>query len=183
MNNVTKFTAASLVALATAFVATGAFADRGNGMGGQMGDMRNGGFAAFDFAGADADKDGKVSKEELDAYRAAQAKALDTDGDGLISAEELAAMHMKGAQQRATDMATRMIERRDSDGDGKLSAAEMSVRPVPAAMFDRLDTDKDGALSQAELDAAKEKMMNRAEGRGDGKGKMRRGGHSHGDNG
>lgn len=175
----------SMLALATAFVATTAMADRGDGsrmgMGGDMGQMRGGGLGNLDFAAVDADKDGKLTPAEIDAYRAAEAKAMDADGDGLLSAEELVAMHMKGAQERASAMAAMMIERRDADGDGKLSAAEMTMRPMPQRMLDRMDTDKDGALSAAELEAAQARMAERRKDgmRGGKHGKM---GH-HGGNG
>lgn len=169
MNEMTRMmtlTAASVLALGAAFVATTAVADRGEGMGmgEEMGQMRGGGLAGLDFAAIDADKDGKLTPAEIDAYRAAQAKALDADGDGMISAEELTAMHMRGAQERAEAMATMMIQRRDTDGDGKLSAAEMILRPMPARMLERIDTDKDGAVSEAEMEAAQARMSERRKG-------------------
>lgn len=164
-----KFVGASLVALAVALAGSAALADRGERFGGEGGPM-----FGMDFAAIDADKDGKITQAEIDAHRAAQAKALDTDGDGLLSAEELAAMHLQNATTRANDRAARMIERMDSDGDGKLSAAEMAARPMPARMFDRLDTDKDGAITEAELAAARDRMTERM---GDRRGDMKRGHH------
>ncbi|MFN7224717.1 MAG: EF-hand domain-containing protein [Paracoccaceae bacterium] len=168
-----KFVGATLVALAVALAGSAAMADRGDRMGGGDGPM-----FGMDFAAIDADKDGKITQAEIDAYRAAQAKALDTDGDGLLSAEELSAMHLQNATARANDRAARMIERMDTDGDGKLSAAEMTVRPMPGRMFDRLDADKDGALSEAELAAARDRMTERRGDKGgDKRGGMQRGHH------
>ena len=171
MTTMSKLAAVTLATLGVALFSTTAFADRGETMG-QAGGRGN--FAAFDFAAVDANKDGKITPDEIAAFRAAEAKAADTDGDGLMSAEELAVLHTKALQTRAAEMATRMIERQDSDGDGKLSGAEMTVRPMGERMFERLDTDKDGALSEAELAAAKERMADRrggahGEGRGHGK--------------
>ncbi|WP_198431573.1 EF-hand domain-containing protein [Pseudorhodobacter sp. MZDSW-24AT] len=164
----TKMLASSLMALAVALTAGAAFADRGDRMGGLRGGPMG---AGLDFAAIDANGDGKITPEEITAWRAAQAAALDADGDGLISAEEIAAMHIRAATQRANDHAARMIAQLDTDGDGKLSAAELATRPMAAGlsdrMFDRLDTDQDGAISQAELDAAKERMSDRRGHRGD----------------
>ncbi len=167
-----KLFGASLVALAIALTGSVALAERGDRMGGdQMGmggpDAMGGPMAAFDFAAVDADKDGKITQAEIDTYRAAQTKALDLDGDGLMSAEELTAMQMKGVQARVEQRVKAMIDRMDGDKDGKLSAAELAQRPVPAMMFDRLDADKDGALSEAEIAAAKERMANGMQERGE----------------
>ncbi len=58
--------------------------------------------------------------------------------------------------QRAERMelaTTHMLQRADTDGDGKLSMDE--VRPPKAGqMFERLDADDNGEVSQAEWDAA-----------------------------
>ena len=193
MTRNSKITAAVLATLAVGLFSTTAFADRGHGMagddmenhmandmggamGGRMGGDGVGPMAAFDFAAIDTNKDGKLTPQEMDAWRAAQAAALDADGDGLISADELTQKHMQAMQARAADMATRMIERRDTDGDGKLSAVEMATPPMPERLFERMDTDNDGALSEAEIDAAKERMTEMRGNRRGGHG--RHGGHN-----
>jgi Ca2+-binding EF-hand superfamily protein len=73
------------------------------------------------------------------------------------------------------EMAARMVERFDADGDGLLSAEEIAagmeamaaLRNDPAAraraMFERLDTDGDGVISAEEFEAAHERMRERAE--------------------
>ena len=72
----------------------------GMGMGGQgMGEegMMTGGPGAgpmVDFATLDADKDGKVTKAEITAARAAQATAADANSDGRLSVDEIAAMQI-----------------------------------------------------------------------------------------
>lgn len=123
------------------------------GMGGGMGPM-----AMFDFAAVDADKDGKVTEAELDAFRAAEVAGIDADKDGKITLDELKTMHMARMDERATVMAERMIERLDSDADGALSAAELAARPAPMPIFERIDADGDGALTEAEIDAARGRM-------------------------
>ncbi|MFN3824176.1 MAG: EF-hand domain-containing protein [Pseudorhodobacter sp.] len=130
----------------------------GAGPGAMMGNMGG----AFDFAEADADGDGKVTQEELRAWRAARAAALDADGDGRISEDELVAAAMAAAETRARMRAQRMIARFDTDGDGALSAAELLAGgQMLATMFDRIDRDNDGAITEAELAQARERMMKR----------------------
>lgn len=157
----------ALAAALAATLSTAALADRG-GPGRMGGDMAGpGGFALMQFDEIDADKDGKITQAELDAYRAARVTALDADGDGKISADELKAAQMAQMEERAATMAARMIERMDSDGDGLLSAAELAMPAPPARLFDRLDTDGDGAVSRAEAEAAQARMGERMGHRGD----------------
>lgn len=171
MTRTSKLAGLTLATLAAALVASTAMAERGPGRDGAQ--MRSP-FAAFDFAAVDANKDGKVTPEEIDAFRAAEITAADTDGDGLMTAAELSAVHLQRMQGRATEAAQKMIDRMDSDKDGKVSTAEMLARNAPKTMFERIDSDKDGALSEAEIAAAKDRMADR---RG---GKSRRGGERRG---
>jgi Ca2+-binding EF-hand superfamily protein len=175
----TLITALALAAVTGATLSTAAFADRMGDMGGQMGGPM-GGLAQIDFAAVDADKDGKITPAEVDAFRAAEVTAADTDKDGKLSAAELSAMQLARLTARAEDMAARMIERHDADGDGALTAAELATRPAPQNLFDRADTDADGALSQAELDAARAQMAEMRGGEGRGKGHGRGDGEGHG---
>lgn len=69
----------------------------------------------------DADKDGKLNKEEREAAKAAREKEFDKDGDGKLSDEEKKAMHEDGQK--------RLIKRFDKDGDGKLSDEEKAAIP------------------------------------------------------
>jgi Ca2+-binding EF-hand superfamily protein len=69
----------------------------------------------------DADKDGKLSKEEREAARAAREKEFDKDGDGKLSDEEKKAMREDGRKK--------MLEKFDKDGDGKLSDEEKASVP------------------------------------------------------
>lgn len=121
----------------------------------------------FDFAEVDADKDGKITPEEMQAFRAAEIAGLDADGDGLITEAELAAHITAQMSERAAEMAKQRIAAHDTDGDGALSAAEMSQPPMPVGMFGRLDADGDGAVSQEEVDSARDRMADRMNGRGD----------------
>lgn len=140
----------------------------GQGMDMGMDGMRG---PKFDFAGADANGDGKVTKEELMAYRQTMISGVDADGDGMISVEELAA-HMKARMDAQIDAhAKARVAAQDLNGDGKLSAGELLAPPMPTRMFDRLDANGDGAISQDEIAQARAQMMDRmGGGRDDGRG-------------
>lgn len=71
----------------------------------------------------DADKDGKLSKEERQAARAAREKEFDKDGDGKLSDEEKTAMREDGRKK--------LLAKFDKDGDGKLSDEEKKAIPRP----------------------------------------------------
>ncbi len=166
----------AIMGFAGTVLTTAAMAERGPGPDG--GPEGRGPFSMQNFDAVDADKDGKITQAEVDAYRKAEVATADANGDGFMTADELAAMHLKHLTERATEMAGRMVADLDADADGKLSAAEMAARPVPARMFDRIDTDQDGAISKAEAQAAADRM---AEMRKDGPGHGPRK-HRHGDN-
>jgi Ca2+-binding EF-hand superfamily protein len=155
-----KMTAVAVLALMGAAFGTAALADRGMGMGMGGGEGR-GAMMLDQFDAIDADKDGKVTQEELAAHRAAEFAAADTNADGALSAEELSA-HMLA--QMLAQRSARMIENMDADGNGSLSAEEMGEGPM-AGNFARIDTDNDGAISKTEAEAVAEKMGKRREGR------------------
>jgi hypothetical protein len=129
----------------------------------------------FDIVAMDADKDGKVTKAEADAFHAAKVKAADTNADGKLSAEELAAMQAAMMQARMADRAAAMVTKLDTDKDGFLSEAELAAAPMRGKMFDKMDADGDGAVTQAEVDA-----MQDMRGKGHGKGHGKHGGHGKG---
>lgn len=140
--------------------------------------MMGGPEGAFDFAAVDADKDGKITRAEMDAHRAAEVTAVDADRDGKLSATELQAMILARMTARATAMATAMMTGMDQDGDGLLTAAELAVRPGPAMLFDRADADGDGAVTEAEIAALRDDMGGHmGGGDGEGRGHHGRGGH------
>lgn len=69
----------------------------------------------------DADKDGKLNKEEREAARAAREKEFDKDGDGKLNDEERKAMREDGHKK--------LLEKFDTDKDGKLSEEERKAIP------------------------------------------------------
>lgn len=135
----------------------------------------------------DTNADGAVSKDEVNAHRAAKFAEVDADKDGKISKAEADAQHasMKAAKgegkaqgrgKRSNEEGAaqgggheQMFARLDTDSDGFVTLAEFNAKPLPG--FDRMDTNADGALSKEEIDAAKAKMKEKRGGKGKGKGK------------
>lgn len=113
----------------------------------------------------DADKDGRLSRQEMPGRKAGhggyRGKAggghggmmkLDTDGDGRISRAEAAAG------------SARMVERFDTmdfNKDGFVDRADHQQRAKQRSgeWFTSADSNKDGQLSRAEFDAAHAKRM------------------------
>ncbi len=93
----------------------------------------------------DADKDGRVTQEEVDAFRADRLAKFDADGDGALSLAEYQALWLDAMRDRMVDR----FQRHDDDGDGRITADEFSsdTRGM-VAMGDR---DGDGVLSYGDL--------------------------------
>lgn len=124
------------------------------------------------FEELDADGNGAVTLDEMQAAGQARFAEADTDGDGALSRDELIAR----SQARIESRVDRMLERLDSDGDGLLSMAELDAAregrdgrgprhgrrgPNPERIFERLDADGDGQVTEAEFDAGVARMLER----------------------
>jgi len=111
-----------------------------------------------DFVAADANKDGFADRAELEAAEAralAARKAallrqregafrqLDANKDGNLTLTEFNAAVVAAPIRKAD--ATPMLNRFDTNKDGKVSLAENRAPAI--AQFDRADTNKDGTLS------------------------------------
>lgn len=104
--------------------------------------------AAERFGKIDVDGNGEITQEEITAHGEARFKAADTDGDGFLSADEI----NEQAKMRHAKRASKMLDRLDTNGDGKLAPSEMKGRRDPAKMFAKLDKDGNGTISQAEFE-------------------------------
>lgn len=107
----------------------------------------------------DANKDGKITKAEIDAMEVKTFTEADTNKDGFVTSEEMTAHHEARMEEmrraRMKEHQDRMLAKLDTDKDGRISEAEFTARPNP--MFDRIDTNKDGIVDAAEIEVAKEK--------------------------
>lgn len=141
--------AAAALGLAALVAATSSHARAGGPDG-----MRGEGIQML-FEAVDANQDGKVTADEIEAHRAASFSDLDTDGNGEVSRQEF----IDHASARAGERAGTMFDRLDADGDGVLSrdAIEAQGRPGPdpARIIARFDTDGDGAISTEEAEQAR----------------------------
>ncbi|MBU0724998.1 MAG: hypothetical protein KJ904_17240 [Alphaproteobacteria bacterium] len=100
----------------------------------------------------DANKDGKISREEFEAGRPGgkddKFADFDKNADGALSKEEYQAMFMARTQK----MAERTFDRLDANKDGKIDAGERQAHQD--AMFKRLDKNGDGSITADELRAS-----------------------------
>lgn len=112
----------------------------------------------------DENKDGKLSRDEVQKGIDKMFADIDTNKDGAISQDEMRA-HYRSMHE---EMRSRMQEHwkaADTDGDGALSRAEVEAAKMPRLSrdFDRLDANKDGKLTPEEM---RDAMMKRRQGSG-----------------
>lgn len=104
----------------------------------------------------DKDKDGSISKAEAAGHPMLSSRFATIDGnkDGKLSRDELQASH-KAMQGKHRERADAHFKAADKDGDGALSQqeAEAAAREKVAHRFERLDADKDGKLTREEMRA------------------------------
>ncbi|MCP4328465.1 MAG: histidine kinase [Alphaproteobacteria bacterium] len=104
--------------------------------------------AAKHFDRMDANRDGRVTEDEMMQVRLTLVQRADTNGDGVLSADEFSA----AGQGRQGDRAERRFVRLDADNDGAVTMAEIFA--VRLAFLRRVDADGDGAMTLTELQAA-----------------------------
>ncbi len=100
----------------------------------------------------DTNGDGFIDATEITAHKDARFAAADKNGDGALDAEEIAAQHEERAKKRKAHSAERqakLIERLDTNKDGKLQKDEMKSDRMDR-MMKRADADGDGRISKDE---------------------------------
>lgn len=132
---------------------------------------------------SDANKDGKLSKEELPERLQSMMARGDKNEDGSLDKEEIMAIARERAAQggggggfggpgggegRGGEFMAQMFERADANKDGKLSGEE--IPPFMRERLESIDTNKDGSLDKAELEAGMGRMREGRGGRGEGRG-------------
>lgn len=100
---------------------------------------------------ADADHDGKVTRQEFTNARAEQFAKLDRNGDGVVDDSD--------AGGRAGKRGAALRARLDANGDGKLTKEEFVNGPTP--MFEQFDANRDDVLDAQELAAARSAAQER----------------------
>ena len=146
----------SLIAVLILAPAMGIAADTGVGAKGAR--------AAGHFSKADTDRNGRLSRAEVDKALPQLARKFDSiDGnkDGQLSRGELYAWkraHKGEWQARAAER----FRHADANGNGAISRAEAEKHaPRLAKKFDRIDSDRNGSLTQEELRAYRETKRSR----------------------
>lgn len=103
----------------------------------------------------DANKDGKLSKDELPEQAAERIMRADANGDGVVTKEELEEVRkriaggQRGGEGRGMPNPEQLFQRLDANGDGKLSKDELPERFGQRIM--QADADKDGVVTKEEF--------------------------------
>jgi Ca2+-binding EF-hand superfamily protein len=107
----------------------------------------------------DTNGDGDISRQEVEAFRAAMFDAVDANGDGSLSLAEMTAHREAKEAERKAERQAHYFAKLDTDGDGKVTAAEFTSQPMRG--MERMDTDDDGVVTEEERAAAKAAMKQR----------------------
>lgn len=94
------------------------------------------------FRNVDANDDGSLTQDEIDAYRADKVAGADGSGDGALSIEEFDGLYRDLTRPRMV----RAFQRLDANGDGIIDASELDDKL--AHIVEKLDRNGDGALSR-----------------------------------
>lgn len=126
------------------------------------------------FAKMDANRDGVVTREEIDAIKSTRRAQMqdrrfammDVDSNGSISRAEFDGAIAKRGERRAERGGKRwkrgargpeaMLARADTNSDGRLTLTEALARPM--ARFETVDANRDGTVTPEERRAARETM-------------------------
>ena len=92
------------------------------------------------FSQMDADKDGKITRAEIEAHHKARAAEIDADKDGKVTAAELRTWMDKQREKRLGERLAQL----DRDGDGAVSVQEFEDGGVWRAA--RMDRNGDGVI-------------------------------------
>lgn len=100
---------------------------------------------------SDSNNDGVLTRAEFDAGRQALFARLDADNNGQLTREEMQAERAEHRGRRGGHRGRPPgggLEGADANNDGNITRDEFLARPIQ--MFDRLDANHDGVISAAE---------------------------------
>lgn len=106
------------------------------------------------FDGADANHDGRISRDEFAAAREKQFDRLDRNHDNVVSRDDFG--RLIKFRPQAGERLDRWIAAADGNHDGKVTREELHAAPMP--LFDRADTNHDGYVDESELKALRAKI-------------------------
>lgn len=113
----------------------------------------------------DANKDGKITRVEAEAFRDQKLVEFDADKDGALNQSEYVAM----VNAMMADHIKRRFQREDANNSGTLDKAEMSGRIDH--MFERMDANQDGVVDSEEMSKRRHHDGMHGKGHDDGKDK------------
>ncbi len=104
----------------------------------------------------DTNRDGRITRKEVQSQRKAQFGKMDANGNGLVSLEEIKAFAEQnapkdGRQQRRNRRGNRLeyrFARIDTNEDGQISLEEFTAK---LRLFKKFDANKDGVITREEL--------------------------------
>jgi hypothetical protein len=112
---------------------------------------------------ADANKDGSITRAEMNAARAATFARMDRNGDGFITADERQQMAdaaaAKGKGKGGAGRGDRGGAGADANNDGKVSREEFLASPMRG--FDRLDANNNDIVEASEIENARAMLARR----------------------
>lgn len=108
--------------------------------------------AVFDMI--DRDKDGFVSRAELDGERTARFQMLDRNADGVVDRQEMLVGPGQGRRGYSAGEAQAMLATYDMDGDATINPSEIAESLSRTDVFTNMDTNGDGRLDREEAAGA-----------------------------
>lgn len=148
MKTRTKIVLGTALAGVIGLGAAGGIAIAGKGGHGGMGSWHHGmghyGMANHLAERYDANKDGKISQDEIDANRKAWHEEFDSDKNATLSLEEFQALWLKARR----DQMVREFQDFDRDGNGQVTLDE--YRQPMADMVANMDRNGDGVLDRTD---------------------------------